>query len=278
MSAARGSAPATRRDARATVVAAIVTVMAALVVAGCGMFNKDKTEPEELSAEEHYLAAKQALAKESWASAIERYGILEATYPYGQYAEQAQLEMAYAYYKNDDPVSALATIDRFIQLHPTHEHLDYAYYLKGLIYYPNEDPGLVDKLFTANDPTTSDPGSVEDAFEAFRALVSRFPNSRYAADARERMATLLDIMARHDINVASFYMRRGAYVAVVNRAKYVIEHYQETQSVEDALALMAEAYMKMGLSELAVDALRVLELNFPQSAHLARLREEQKEG
>jgi len=252
--------------------------IAVLVLAGCGILGtEDEPEPEDLTAEEHYLAAKQALVNESWLNAIQRYQLLEATYPYGPYAEQAQIEIAYAYYKNGEDASALAALDRFIQLHTTHEHLDYAYYLQGLIFYPEEDPSLIDKLFTANDPTVSDPSSVEDSFEAFRALVSRFPDSRYAPDARERMSVLLDIMAQHDINVAAYYMRRGAYVAVVNRAKHVIEHYQQTPSVEDALALMAEAYMKMGLDDLAVDSMRVLELNFPESRHLARLREEQEE-
>lgn len=274
MPASSRNASLPARGARA--LCALALAVASL--AGCGILGtQDEREPEEITAQEHYLAAKQALASENWLTAIERYQVLEATYPYGPYAEQAQIEIAYAYYKNGDDANALASLDRFIQLHPTHEHLDYAYYLKGLIYYPEEEPGIIDKLFTANDPTVSDPSSVEDSFEAFRALVSRFPASRYAPDARERMAVLLDIMARHDVNVASYYMRRGAYVAVVNRAKHVIEHYQETPSVEDALALMAEAYMKMGLDELAVDSMRVLELNFPESPHLARLRKERQE-
>lgn len=277
MSTSPVHSPAPRHRERYPARLACAAALAGVLLSGCGIFNKDSAEPEELTAEEIYLAAKQELADGNWNTAIERYTTLEATYPYGPYAEQAQLDIAYAYFKNGDDASALAALDRFIQLHPTHENLDYAYYLKGLIYYPNEDPSWIDKLFAANDPAASDPASVEDSFDAFRALVTRFPGSRYAADARERMSHLLDVMAQHDVNVASYYMRRGAYVAVVNRAKYVIEHYQETPSVEQALALMAEAYMKMGLEELAADTMRVLELNFPQSPHLARLRREQEE-
>jgi outer membrane protein assembly factor BamD len=242
-------------------------VLLAGFAAGCA----DLQDPtRDWSAQRFYTEGKEALAKGDWMTAIKHFESLEARYPYGPYAEQAQLEIAYAYYKDDDSASAIAAADRFIRLHPTHPHVDYAYYLKGLANF-NEQDRLLDRLTGRSDLTDRDPKAPRDAYDAFRELTTRYPQSRYAADAKARMGRLVDVLARNEVNVADYYFRRGAYVAAVNRSKYVIEHYQRTRAVEDALGIQAKAYEKMGLETLKSDTLRVLKKNFPDSRYLAEL-------
>ncbi len=247
---------------------AIVTLLLALSV-GCASDPRGGGD-DEASAAELYGQAKQALAAGDYQNAIERYQKLESRFPYGQHAEQAQLEVAFAHHKNAEPELALAAADRFIRLHPTHPNVDYAYYLKGLVSSIEEKRGIIDRLSGSNDLSDRDPQSARDAFYAFRELATRFPESRYADDAKLRMAYLLNTLAKHDIGVARYYLRRGAYVAVVNRAKYVIENYQDTPSVEDALGLMAMAYREMHMSVLVQDTLRVLRLNYPSSRYFSQ--------
>ena len=232
--------------------------------------NADDTA--EMSAEEIYSLANDALRDGNYATAISFYQELESRFPYGQHAEQSQIEIAFAHYKNNEPELGLAATDRFIRLHPTHPNVDYAYYLKGLISFSEEQQTVLDRISGSSDFSERDPQTARDAFDAFRELVTRFPNSRYADDARQRMAYLLNVLAKHDINVAQYYLRRGAFVAVVNRAKYVIENYQSTRAVEDALGLMAMAYREMGMLELAEDTLRVLRINFPSSRYLQQFQ------
>lgn len=247
---------------------ALFLISLALVLNGCAWLRTDEDETKDWSAQRFYSEAKEALNKKNYEEAIKYFEGLETRYPYGRYAQQAQLEIAYAYYKYGEPQSAIAAADRFIRLHPAHPHVDYAYYLKGLANF-NTKRNLIDRLGGEPDLSDRDPKAARQSFEALRELVTRFPQSRYAADATQRMTYLLNALARHDIRVARYYLRRGAYVAVVNRSKYVIEHYQRVPAVEDALGLMATAYQKMGLVELATDAMRVLKKNFPNSRYLA---------
>jgi outer membrane protein assembly factor BamD len=236
-----------------------------LLLAGCAGVEQDPTK--DWTAEHFYTEAKTALKDGNYTTAIKHFETLEARYPYGPYAEQAQLEVAYAYYKDDEMASAIAAANRFIRMHPTHTHVDYAYYLKGLADF-NDQPNAFERFFTDQDLSVRDPRGMRDAYDAFRELVERFPRSRYAEDARNRMAYLVNFLAKSEINVARFYYERRAYVATVNRAKYVIERYQRTPSVEDALGLQALAYKKMGMESLMTDTLRVLEKNFPASRYL----------
>ncbi len=240
---------------------------ALLLPAGCAWLPKGGDDTQGWSARQFYNAARQALDEGDYEDAIKYYEGLEARYPYGRYAQQAQLEIAYAYYKYGEPESAVAAADRFIQLHPDHPHVDYAYYLKGLAHF-NTKRNILDRFAGSPDLSDRDPQGVRAAFKAFKALVTRYPDSRYAEDARHRLNYLLNALARHDIRVAEYYFRRGAYVAVVNRCKYVIENYQRAAAVEDALGLMARAYRRMGLDRLAADTLRVLKKNFPTSPYL----------
>ena len=202
----------------------------------------------------------------SWATAVKYFEKLEARYPFGRYAQQAQLEIAYAYYRDNEPASAVAACDRFIKLHPNHPTVDYAYYLKGVVNF-YEDQNIL-TAFAAQDPTERDPRSARDSFVSFKELATRFPDSKYTPDALARMKFLVNALASHEVHVAQWYIKRGAYVAAANRAAYAVKTYPEAPATEEALAVMAQAYGRMGMDDLRDDALRVLKTNFPNSPWL----------
>ena len=237
-------------------------LFASVLLNGCGMWGKAPDPTKGWSARQLYLAAKERLDERDYETALDYYGKLESRYPFGALAEQAQLETAYAYYKRDERASAIAAVDRFLKQHPWHPHADYAYYLRGLASF-NPGRNFLDR-FVPRDLSERDPGSALHSFRDFEELVRRFPDSRYAGDAAQRMIFLKNTLAEHEMHVAGYYMRRRAYVAAANRAKYVVEHYQGTPAMPHALALMAGAYRKLSLDDLADDALRVLKLNYPE--------------
>jgi outer membrane protein assembly factor BamD len=246
-------------------------LLIALLLGGCAGLSDDPTKnwtPEQL-----YREAKDKMADGDYATAIKHFEALEARYPYGRYAEQAQLEIAYAYYKHDEPALAIAAAERFIRLHPTHPNVDYAYYLKGLVNFRLERTFLDWVTGGTDDLSDRDPKGAREAYNAFKELIERFPRSRYAEDAAARMAYLFDIQAKYEVKVAQFYYRKGAYVAAVNRCKQALENYPRTPSIEDALGIQALSYQQMGLTKLKNDTERVLKLNFPQSRYLQRLGE-----
>lgn len=248
----------------------LLKILAVLAIAGAlstGCSKLFKTNTDGWDAEKFYTKAKEELEDKDWSKAIELYQQLEARYPYGEYAEQAQLEIVYAYYKNDDREQALAAADRFIRLHPTHPSVDYAYYLKGLVNF-SENKTFTDKLLGGKDFSDRDPNTAVESYQAFDQLATRFPNSRYRSDSLVRMGTLSAALARHDLYVAEYYLRRAAYVAVVNRCKYVLENHQHSDTVEKALGLMMVAYDRMDMMELAADTKRILALNYPDSLYL----------
>ena len=218
----------------------------------------------EESAEQLYQKAKNELNHKNYRGAIELYETLEARYPFGQHAQQAQLETAYAYYKDDEADSAIANADRFIRLNPNHPHVDYAYYLKGLANF-NRTNGLLGALIR-RDRADKDPEPLRKSFDDFKTLVTNYPDSRYAEDARIRMVYLRNVLAEHEMKIADYYMRRGAWVAALNRSKYVVENLEGSQSVPKALSIEVTAYRKLGLNELADDTLRVLKLNYPNQS------------
>jgi len=236
------------------------------LLAGCGLLPDEVDETKNWSASKIYYTAKEALGEGNYEKAVKLYEKLEARFPYGPYAQQAQLEVAYAYYKDNEPVSAIAACERFIKLHPNHPHVDYAYYLKGLANFV-EDPSFMSR-FGDQDMSDRDPKSAREAFEAFQQLVNRYPDSKYTPDAIARMKYLVNALAASEVQVARYYYKRGAYVAAANRGKYVLEHYQQSPSLEEALVIMARSYDKMGLSDLRDDALRVIKKNFPDSPFL----------
>lgn len=240
-----------------------------LVSGGCSLLPEQIDKTKDWSANQLYSAAKQELSQQNYEQAIKYFETLEARYPFGKYAQQAQLEIGYAYYKYDEPDLAIAAVERFIKIYPRHRNVDYAWYLKGLVnFYRGRT--LVDKLLP-QDPTERDTFTMRAAYDDFNQLVQRYPDSIYAKDAGQRMIYLRNSMAEHELHVADYYMRRKAYVAVVNRCKYVIENYQRTPSVPDALVYMVRAYRFLDADDLAADALEVLRLNYPQNPDLARL-------
>ncbi len=243
--------------------------LAAALLAGCGLLPEQPDETAGWSAQRFYSEAKDELNTGNYDRAVELFEKLQARYPFGRYAQQAQLEIIYAYYKDSEPDSAIAAADRFIQTNPRHPFVDYAYYLKGLANF-DRDITVVNRL-VPNDPTKTDTSAAQQSFDDFSELVRRFPQSKYAEDARSRLLFLHDNLAAYEVNVADFYMRRGAYVAAANRAKYVLENYARTHAVDDALAIMTRAYMRLGLRDLAADSLRVLALNYPDSPHVPQL-------
>lgn len=223
------------------------------------------------TAERFYQEAKEKMAAGSWGDAIKNFEQLEARFPYGRYTEQAQLEVAYAQYKDNEPALALAAADRFIRLHPTHPSVDYAYYLKGVINFRDEK-SLFHAVFGYHeDMWDRDPKTARESYNAFREVVERFPKSRYAKDAADRMRYLIDAQARYEVHVARYYLDRGAYVAAANRCKYALENYPRTPAVEDALGIQAKAYKLMGLTKLADDTTRVLRTNFPNSRYFKEI-------
>lgn len=245
-----------------------VTVAAALLAGGCGVFGEPKDETAGWSAQKLYSEAKALMADGNYEKAVSMFETLEARYPFGRYAQQAQLEIAYAYYKNNDATSAVAACERFIKLHPNHPNVDYAYYLKGLALF-HEDTGLLGFL-APQDPSERDSKAARESFEVLKELAARFPQSRYAADARARAAYLVNAMASYETSVANYYLRRGAYVAAANRAQTVVKQFPEAPATEKALFILVKSYDEMGLADLRDDAQRVMRKNFPNSPYYAR--------
>jgi outer membrane protein assembly factor BamD len=235
------------------------------LVAACGLFP-DADETKGWSAEKLYSEAKDNLDSGNYEQAVKLYEKLEARYPYGRYAQQAQLEIAYAYYKDSEPAQAVTAAERFIKLHPNHPSVDYAYYLKGLANFI-EDPGWTGWV-SGEDLTERDPKAARESFESFKELVTRFPDSRYAPDSVARMQYLVNALASHEIHVARYYMKRGAYVAAANRVQYSLKAYPRAPANEEGLVIMISAYDKLGLKDLRDDAERVMKQNFPNSKYL----------
>lgn len=228
--------------------------------------SKKEVIDENLSEVELYQQVQADLNNNSYNSAVEKLKALESRYPFGRYADQAQLELIYANYKNGEPEAAKSAAERFIRLHPQHPNVDYAYYLKGLTSF-DQDVGLLAR-FLPLDQTKRDPGAARDSYNEFAQLTSRYPNSRYAPDAKQRMIYLRNLLASYEIHVAHYYLTRQAYVAAANRGRYVVENFQETPSVGDGLAVMVEAYQQLHLDDLAATSLEVLKANYPDHPQL----------
>lgn len=234
----------------------------AAILTGCASSGDVDDETYGFTVAELYEEAKTQLEKGEYETAIKYYEKLESRFPYGTYAERARLEVAYAYYKDSQPETAIISANRFIKLHPNHENADYAYYLRGLASF-DTTVSFLDRVFD-QEPSERDPKSIRQAFQYFSELIKRFPKSRYTPDSIQRMKLLRENLSRYEIHVANYYQRRGAYLASANRAKYVIENYQGTLAIPDALGLMIDSYRKLGMHDLADDAFRVLELNHPE--------------
>ena len=245
----------------------ILALSAALFAGGCGLLQTGQAdETAGWSAQKLYGEAKDSMASKDFTKAIKYFEKLEARYPYGRYAQQAQLEVAYAYFKDNDRASSLAAADRFIKLHPNHQNVDYAFYLKGLVNF-NENQGLFTAL-TDQDMSDRDPKASREAFESFRELVTRFPDSKYTPDATARMRYLVNALAAHEVHVARYYMKRRAYVAAANRAQFAVQNFSQAPAIEEAVFIMVKAYDALGMTELRDASDRVMRANFPDSRYL----------
>lgn len=243
---------------------ALAGVALASALAGCGLFGKGEVDrTANMTPQQIYAEAKDESASGRYGEAVKLLGKLESRYPFGAWAQQAQLDTAWAYYRDGDRTQALVSVERFIRLHPTSDQLDYAYYLKGLINF-SSDQGLAVR-FGGQDLSERDQKAHREAFDAFRELVTRWPESKYADDARARMRYLVNAMAGGEVHIARYYFTRGAYVGAINRARNVVETYQTSPAVEEALFIMILSYEKLGLEEQRAATERVLRLNFPQS-------------
>jgi outer membrane protein assembly factor BamD len=251
--------------------APIVVIAACLgttLLGGCGLLPGETDETASWTPNKLYAEAKDAMNEGAYDKAIKYFEKLEARFPYGRYAQQAQLEVAYAYFRQDEPASAISACDRFIRLHPNHPNVDYAYYLKGLANF-NEDLGLLGYV-AMQDLTERDPKAARDSFDAFKELVTKFPESRYTPDATARMKYLVNALASHEVHVARFYMKREAYIAAVNRAQTAVKTYPDAPANEEALFIMVKAYDLLGMNDLRDDAERVMRKNFPKSEYYER--------
>ena len=244
------------------------------LLSGCAVLNlfqgpQEEEESAEITADEAaselYGQAHRALVRSrDYVTAIEKYELLESRYPFGRYAQQAQLELSYAYYKQNDYERALDTVNRFIKLNPRHPSIAYAYYIKGLATF-DSGRNFVHYLME-RDPSYNDPTSLYEAFKIFDFIIEEYPDSKYTEDAKWRMVYLRNELAEYELKVADFYLRRGAYVAAANRARYVLEHYQGAEAMPQALYLLEQAYTKLGLDDLAGDTRRVYAENFQTAA------------
>lgn len=237
-----------------------------LLLSACGLLPEKIDETSTWSAAKLYSEARDELTGGNYDKSVQLFEKLESRYPFGTYAQQAQMEIAYVYYRQGDQAQALVAAERFIKLHPNHPNVDYVYYLRGLINF-NEKLGFLNSL-SYQDATERDPKATRDAFDAFKQLAEKFPGSTYTPDAIARMKYLVNAMAQYDVHVANYYYRRGAYLAAANRAQSALNEYREAPAVEEALLIMVRAYDKMGITDLRDDAQRVFKKNFPNSAYL----------
>ncbi|MEX1198067.1 MAG: outer membrane protein assembly factor BamD [Pseudohongiellaceae bacterium] len=234
-----------------------------LTVVSCSWWSQqDRDEYEGMSTEQQfYEQANRQLGAGNYSQAVATYEALESRFPFGQYASQAQLELIYAHFRSNNLEAARAAADRFIRLHPDHRSIDYAYYMKGVASF-SENSGFVSR-FLPTDSSKRDITRAQDAFNEFSLLLSLYPDSDYAADARARMVFLRNTLAQYEMHVADYYMERRAYIAALNRSRYVVENFQGTPQVADALSLMVECYMRLGLDDLADTSLALLRENYP---------------
>jgi outer membrane protein assembly factor BamD len=245
--------------------AALLALIASAFLAACDTTPKD--EFANISPDKLYADAKEEAADGNYESAIKRLEKVEARASGTLLAQQAQIDLAYAYYKTGEKAQALAKLERFIRLHPTSPALDYALYLQGLVNF-NDDLGLFGRI-AAQDLSERDQQASRDAYESFKQLLDRFPKSKYAEDARLRMNHVVNSLASGEVHVARYYLRRGAFLAAANRAQQAVKDYRQSPSVEEALYIMAESYNQLGLVQLRDDALRVLKQSFPESGYLS---------
>lgn len=239
----------------------VFAVLATLMLSACSSVEEREEFSIGMIETELYTEASDLIERSQYTVAAQFLQAMEAQFPFGIFAEQAQLDLVYCYYQAGQHDAAMATADRFIRLHPEHPDVDYIYYMRGLVSF-NQENSFVGDFFPL-DATKRDPGSARESFAFFSEFLARFPNSEYSADARKRMIYLRNMLARHEINVANYYFGRGAYLAATNRGRYVVESFQGSPAVPDGLAIMAQGYTLLGMHELAQNSVDILQINYP---------------
>ena len=252
---------------RRGLVVRLAMLLVVVMVSGCNLLPEVRDETADMSAEALYKLANDSMRSGNYTRAIKLYETLESRFPYGRHAQQAILESAYANYRSNETAAAVAGCDRFIRTYPNHPNVDYAYYLKGLVNF-REDQGLFGYVYEL-DLSEREPKGMRESFAAFRELVAKFPESRYAQDATDRMKYLTNSLALYEVKVARYYYNRGAYIAAVNRAQGSLVGYPRTPANEDALVILIRSYDKLGLVQLRDDSQRILQLTYPKSEYFA---------
>lgn len=244
----------------------LVIVLAAIIIAGCSGKKEGGIDDSlsQQSVEELYTKAKSSLDRGNYSFAINYYRALEASYPFGEYTEQAKLDMIFAYNKLDQAEEAVKAADNFISLYPTHKNVDYAYFMKGVASFAKKS-GKIDRFIQGSEKAVRDPQPYLDSMDAFEELIKRYPDSTYADDAKQRLVYIRNTLAERELAIAQFYFDSATYVATVNRCKHIIYRYETSPAVEGALKLMEKAYVQMGLTELATSTREVLLANFPDN-------------
>jgi outer membrane protein assembly factor BamD len=242
---------------------AVLLAGGCVMLSACGLLADPPDETAGWSANKLYSEAKDAMDGGDFTRAVKLYEKLESRYPFGKYAQQAQIDTAYANYKDGESAAALAAVDRFIQLHPNHPDIDYAYYLKGLINF-NDNLGWLGR-FSGQDLSERDPKAARAAYDSFKTLITKYPDSKYADDSKLRMQYIVNALAQHEVHAASYYYRRGAYLAAVNRAQLALKDYDGAPANEEALYIMIRSYDALGMKDLRDDTARVMERNYPNS-------------
>lgn len=245
-----------------------LVVGAMISLTGCSSSdNEEQVVLANMGAQQLYEKAKTSMEAGNFSNAAATLSALDSRYPFGPLSHQVQLDLIYSYYKSGKTEETLATVDRFIRLNPNHSDIDYAFYMRGLTNMES-DSNLFQELMNI-DRADRDPAKSREAFNDFRRLIQQYPNSKYAADARKRMLHIKERLARYEIAIARFYMRREAYVAAANRGRYVIEHFPDSSQVQQALEIMVSSYDQLGLEELKQNAMKTLKLNYPDSEFIS---------
>ncbi|PMS31781.1 outer membrane protein assembly factor BamD [Trinickia symbiotica] len=267
-SAFRAAAPVLVRAAKRAIrpAASLGLVAAALVVTGCHGLPQKTDETAVWSNQKLYSEAQDALSGGDWGKCAKYFESLQGRDPFGHFAQQAQINVAYCNWKDGETDAANQAIDRFIKLHPDHPDIAYAYYLKGMIHF-NDDLGLFGR-FSGQDMSERDPKALRESYDAFKVVVDKYPDSKYAPDAAARMRYIVNALASYEVHAADYYYRRGAYVASINRAQLAIKEYKNAPAIEDALHLMILSYTKLDEPQLANDTRRVLAATFPDSPYV----------
>ena len=242
----------------------IIFLVLFLGLIGCSSSDSEIDKVPDKSAQALFVDAREALDNGLYQKAINTLSAIDSRFPFGPISHQVQLDLIYAYYKSSNSDQGIALTDRFLKLNPNHPNIDYVYYMRALINESNEANLFQD--LAGIDRSNRDPSSAREAFDDFRKIVDRYPNSKYAADSRKRMIKIKSRLAQYELSVARYYIKREAYASAANRGRYIVEYFSPSHEVEEALEIMIESYDQLGLEDLKRNAMQVLAANYPDNS------------